>query len=207
MRRLFDIVVSLVLLLLLLPFMVLVAITVKLTSPGPVFYRAERVGLKMKTFKMFKFRTMVIDADRAGPRITAQDDPRVTSVGEFLRSTKIDELPQLINVLKGEMALVGPRPEDPRFVKFYTPDQLRLLEFKPGVTGPAQLEYSVEHQDKLLDVSQAEEVYIREMLPDKLRLDLEYERSRSPLRDAKILLRSVKLVLSAVAKWALGRKS
>jgi lipopolysaccharide/colanic/teichoic acid biosynthesis glycosyltransferase len=197
-RRLFDVLFSLAVLALVSPILLAAAILVRLTSPGPVFYRAERVGLGMKPFRMFKFRSMVAGADRSGPGISVQDDPRVTRVGRFLRATKIDELPQFFNVLKGDMALVGPRPEAPRFVDFYTPEQRTLLTVRPGITGPAQIEYTLRHQGELPKLEGAEEVYIRQVLSEKLRWDLDYVRTRTFPGDLRILAKTAALVLARV---------
>src|SRR5437867_1174639 len=159
MRRLIDIIVSLILLVLLSPVLVLAALAVKASSKGPALYLGLRVGLGGRVFGMYKFRTMIVGADALGPGITAREDPRVTSVGRILRSTKIDELPQLLNVLKGDMTLVGPRPEAPSFVERYTPEQRRILDVRPGITGLAQLRYTGEEEERIVDVAHAEEVY------------------------------------------------
>lgn len=204
MRRLIDILLGSALLILLIPVLALTGLLVKVSSPGPVFYRAQRMGRGMVPFGMLKFRTMVAGTDRQS-RITVKNDPRITPVGRFLRSTKIDELPQILNVVKGDMTLIGPRPEDPKFVAFYTPEQRRLLDVRPGVTGPAQIEYTLGHQDELQDVSRAEEVYIGEMLADKLQADLDYLRTRSAGRDLRILLETARVVLLRVVQALQGR--
>jgi lipopolysaccharide/colanic/teichoic acid biosynthesis glycosyltransferase len=143
-RRLLEAAVSLTGLVILSPLLVALAILVKATSRGPVFYRGERVGLRGRLFRVWKFRSMTVDAERTGPGITADADPRVTRVGRFLRRFKLDELPQLVNVLAGDMSLVGPRPEDPRYVALYTPEQRAVLEVRPGLTSPASLRYADE---------------------------------------------------------------
>lgn len=204
MRRLLDIVLGSGLLIVLSPLLVIAGILVKATSPGPVFYRARRVGRGMVPFGMLKFRTMVAGADKQSG-ITVRDDPRVTKVGAFLRSTKIDELPQLLNVVTGDMTLIGPRPEDPKFVALYSREQQRLLEVRPGVTGPAQIEYTLGHQEELMDVSHAEEVYVRDMLDAKLQADLDYLRTRSAGKDLLILVRTAKVVLVRIAQGLMGR--
>jgi FlaA1/EpsC-like NDP-sugar epimerase/lipopolysaccharide/colanic/teichoic acid biosynthesis glycosyltransferase len=173
-------------LLLLAPVFLVIGLMIKLTSPGPVFYRGERVGRWGRRFKLYKFRSMVQDADRRGPGITGKDDPRITAVGRFLRRTKLDELPQLINILRGEMSLVGPRPEDPRYVAFYTAEQRRLLSVRPGITSPASLYYRQE--ETLLAGDDWERAYCKQILPHKLALDLAYLRERTLWTDLVLIL-------------------
>lgn len=204
LRRAVDILLSLALLVLLAPVLLVVALAVRLTSTGPVLYRAQRVGLRGRLFRMLKFRTMVEDADRTGPGITARDDPRVTSVGRFLRATKLDEIPQLLNVLRGDMTLVGPRAESPRYVAHYTSEQRRLLSVRPGMTGPGQIHYTQDQESLPTDPDRAEEVYVKELLADKLRLDLEYLDRRGTLLDLKILGRTAWIVATAVIRCIAG---
>lgn len=185
LKRGFDFVVSAsALLVLSVPFM-LIGLIVRLSSPGPVFYKATRVGRDGKLFKVYKFRSMVVNADKLGPRVTGADDPRITRIGRFLRNTKLDELPQLINVLRGEMSLVGPRPEDPSYVKLYTPEQRAVLSVRPGITGAASVTYR--HEEALLAGADREHRYIQEIMPSKLAIDLEYVRNVSLARDIKII--------------------
>ena len=184
-KRILDVVVSGLALTLLSPLMLALAICIKLDSRGPVLYRGERVGKDGEPFRMCKFRTMVVEADRIGPPVTYREDPRITRVGGFLRRTKLDELPQLINVLKGEMSLVGPRPEDPSYVAHYTAVQREVLRVKPGVTGPTQLEYRDEAS--MLEAQTADAHYLSEIMPEKLELDLLYVHNRSLAVDFKIL--------------------
>jgi lipopolysaccharide/colanic/teichoic acid biosynthesis glycosyltransferase len=139
-----DLIASGLGLLLFSPVFLIIGLVIKLTSAGPVFYEAERIGQGGRLFKLYKFRSMYPDADQQGPGITVKDDPRVTPVGRFLRRAKLDELPQLINVFRGEMSLVGPRPEDPRYVALYTPGQRQALAVRPGMTSPASLHYREE---------------------------------------------------------------
>jgi len=209
MRRVSDILLSSLLLVLLGPFLVLLAVAVRLCSPGPVLYRAERVGRGGKTFRMLKFRTMIEGADRMGPGITAREDHRVTRLGRFLRAAKLDELPQLLNVLKGDMTLIGPRAESPRFVKHFTPSQLRLLSVRPGLTGPGQLHYTTDQQDQIIEPARAEAVYVEELLAEKLERDLAYLDERSLILDLKILVQTAAVVLMAVGSGVirLGRPS
>jgi len=185
-KRVFDVIVSLCGVILLAPLWVLVAVAVKLSSRGPVFHHAVRVGKDGEHLVVYKFRTMVADASSTGPGITRRSDPRVTALGRQLRRLKIDETPQLINVLRGEMSLVGPRPEDPRYVAGYTPEQLRVLTVRPGVCSPAVVKYR--HEEALLDAADdPEEAYLRVVLPDKLRMDLQYIDNRSLIGDLRIL--------------------
>lgn len=188
-RRLLDIIASMAGLAVLSPLFVLVGLWIKLDSPGPVFYRAPRVGQDGRLFRLYKFRSMVIDADKRGPGITAAGDTRITSVGRFLRRTKIDELPQLINVLRGDMSLVGPRPEDPRYVAFYTPEQRRVLAVRPGITSAASLIYR--HEEQLLSGEDWETIYRTKVLPEKLAIDLAYLEQRTLGSDLKLIFRTI----------------
>ena len=209
MKRTIDILLSIFLLILFSPFLALVAIAVRLSSPGPILYRAVRVGRGGVNFRMLKFRTMFVGADRMGPGITARADPRVTPLGRFLRATKLDELPQLLNVLKGDMALIGPRAESPQFIMYYTPDQLRLLTVSPGMTGPGQIHYTRDQQDQLVDSASAEEFYVKELLAKKLQMDLEYVERPSLLVDLKILAWTAVVVTRGVLHGVsgLGRRA
>lgn len=188
-----DFLASLAGLVLLSPFFLLVAILIRLDSPGPVFYRAWRVGKDGRLFRLYKFRSMVADADRLGPAITASGDNRITRLGRFLRRYKLDELPQLINVLKGEMSIVGPRPEDPRYVALYTSQQRGVLSVRPGVTSPASLRFR--HEESLLRGEDWERVYREEVLPAKLRLELDYLEKRSLGQDLRIIAQTVLALL------------
>lgn len=188
-KRAFDFVCAVFGLVVLLPLFGLVALAIKLDSPGPVFFRGERVGLHGKPFRIFKFRTMVVNAAQEGPGITTRDDARITRVGRLLRKYKIDELPQLFNVLRGEMSLVGPRPEDPRYVAHYTPAQRRVLEVRPGITSPATLQYH--HEDRLLTSEDLEAIYLNQLMPRKLAIELEYLDRRTWFTDFKIILQTI----------------
>jgi lipopolysaccharide/colanic/teichoic acid biosynthesis glycosyltransferase len=174
LKRTFDLVVSFLVVLVALPLWLLVALAIVLDSHGPVFYRATRVGKDAKLFRMFKFRTMVTDAATRGPGITRDGDPRVTRLGRFLRKLKIDEMPQLINVLKGEMSIVGPRPEDPRYVAYYTPEQRGVFRVRPGMASPAFVKYRHEEEVLASAGEDVEDLYLTRVLPEKLRLDLQY---------------------------------
>ena len=193
-KRIFDGVIALLGLLIVLPLFLLVAPILKLDSPGPVFYRAERIGKDGIPFRLYKFRSMVISADKRGPGITAAGDARITRVGRFLRRAKLDELPQLLNVLLGDMSLVGPRPEDPRYVAFYTPEQRRVLSVRPGITSPASLAYR--HEEQMLAGEDWETHYRTRVLPDKLALDLAYLARRTLLSDLALILRTLAAVFA-----------
>lgn len=189
MRRCFDVLASAGGLLVLLPVFLILAAWIKLTSPGPVFFRAERLGRQGVPFRLYKFRTMVEGAHGMGPGITVAEDRRITPVGRFLRRTKLDELPQLINVLRGEMTFVGPRPEDPRYVakrpELYR-DSLRL---QPGVTGAGSLLYRREEEE--LAGKDLEEEYFERILPRKLRADVEYAKGQTLRSDIALIFRTI----------------
>ncbi len=189
LKRILDFVAAGAGLVILSPLFALVALGIKLDSPGPVFHCGQRVGQAGRLFRVFKFRTMVVDATRIGPGITAGDDPRVTRAGRFLRKTKLDELPQLFNVIRGEMSLVGPRPEDPRYVALYTPDQRRVLTVRPGLTSLASVRYR--HEAALLQGDDWERVYRERVMPDKLSIEMEYLHYASVWSDLRILVRTL----------------
>ncbi len=193
-RRLVDVTASGVGLLLLSPLFACVGLAIKVNSSGPVLFRGKRVGQGGVPFHVYKFRTMVVDAERQGPGITSAGDSRVTRVGRFLRRTKLDELPQLINVLKGDMSFVGPRPEDPRYVALYTPEQRQVLGVRPGITSPASLRFR--HEETLLQGEDWERTYREEILPAKLEIELDYLERRWVGKDLMIILRTL---------WALFR--
>ncbi|HEV8229085.1 MAG TPA: sugar transferase [Candidatus Limnocylindria bacterium] len=189
MKRALDVAVSAVLLAVLSPLLAVLAALVRFSSSGPALHRARRVGRGGAEFTMYKLRTMRRDAATTGPGITARGDARVTSLGRALRRTHLDELPQLWNVLRGDMSLVGPRPEDPRFVARYTPEQRAVLSVRPGITGPAQLAYRDEA--RLLPADATEDAYARDVLPAKLAIDLAYVRRPSLWRDLAVLARTI----------------
>lgn len=188
-KRLFDLCAAIVGLILLLPVFGVVAIAIKLDSPGSVFFRGKRVGKDGHIFYIYKFRTMVTDAAQRGPGITTSTDHRITHVGRFLRRTKIDELPQLINVIKGEMSLVGPRPEDPAYVAHYTPKQRQVLSVLPGITSAAALAFR--HEEQLLQGADWERIYLEEVMPRKLAIDLEYLQQRTFLSDVGLVVQTI----------------
>lgn len=188
-KRAFDVLFSLIGLLLFSPFFLLAGILAKSQSKGPMFYRAKRVGKGETIFEMYKFRTMVVNADSIGGSLTTYRDTRVTPIGRFLRWTKLDELPNLINVIKGEMSLIGPRPEAPVYVKHYTETQRQVLQVKPGMTGPSQLA-NRDEEEKLKGQPDAEHYYITELMPKKLELDLHYVATQSISSDIGWLLKT-----------------
>jgi len=190
MKRTADILLAGAGLALLWPLMLLVAIAIRLDSRGPALFRQERVGRFLRPFRIYKFRTMALGADRIGPGITARGDRRVTRVGAFLRATKLDELPQLLNVLWGDMSLVGPRPELPRYVQRYRDDFREILHARPGITDLASILYRHEAQ-LLAGDGDAEERYLREILPHKIRLGREYVEHASLLYDLWLILKTV----------------
>jgi lipopolysaccharide/colanic/teichoic acid biosynthesis glycosyltransferase len=193
-KRAFDFVLAAAGLLVLSPLLLGVMLLIKLTSHGPVFYWQERVGQNGKIFRIVKFRSMSQDADQRGLLITSAGDTRITSVGRVLRFLKIDELPQLWNVLKGDMSLVGPRPEVPRYVESYSAAQRNVLAVRPGITDPASIAYRQE--EKLLSDQPDPDRYYREvLLPDKLRMNLEYLEHISFGYDLFLVLRTTGSIL------------
>jgi lipopolysaccharide/colanic/teichoic acid biosynthesis glycosyltransferase len=171
------------------PFFLLAAVAVKVTSRGPVFFRGSRIGRNGVPFQVLKFRSMTCEPGSGQPRITRAGDPRVTPMGRFLRRTKLDELPQLVNVLRGEMSLVGPRPEDPRYVALYSDEQRTVLDVRPGLTSPASLAFRDE--ESLLIDDDWEVQYRTRIMPEKLRIELEYLRRRTFLSDLGIVFRTI----------------
>lgn len=192
LKRTFDLTISLLLILLTLPLWLAAVIAIKLGSPGPVLHRAARAGKGGVPFTLFKFRTMVTGAHQRGPGITPAGDPRITPIGRLLRRAKLDELPQLINVLKGEMSLVGPRPEDPRYVALYTPEQRRVLAVRPGITSPASVRYR--HEEQLLQGTDWQQVYLQQVMPHKLQIELDYLARRTFWSDCGIIVETLKAV-------------
>jgi lipopolysaccharide/colanic/teichoic acid biosynthesis glycosyltransferase len=186
-KRWFDAAASLIGLLALLPLFLLVAIAVILDSPGSPFFLQNRVGKLGKTFRIIKFRTMRAAAESAGALITAQGDSRITRVGKWLRNAKLDELPQLLNVLRGDMSLVGPRPEVPKYTELYTPEQRLVFAMRPGITGPAAIAYADE-EAILSRQEDRERHYVDVLLPAKLEIDLSYCRNISFREDAALIL-------------------
>lgn len=195
MKRLFDIIVSFIGLVVLSPLFLAIAILIKRDSKGLVFFRGERVGRFGKPFKIYKFRTMIANADKLGGPSTAADDLRLTRMASFLKKYQLDELPQLINVLKGEMSLVGPRPEVPMYVNMFTEEEKPILSVHPGMTDYASLWDF--HQGELLQGSaDPEKTYMEEIRPQKIKLQLKYVREHSFWVDFKIILKTLRKVFS-----------
>lgn len=190
-KRLFDIVFSLLGLILLLPLIGIIALLIKLSSKGPVFYRGLRVGKGEKQFRIFKFRTMVDNAEKLGGPSTAGDDPRLLKIGKILKQYQLDELPQLINVLKGEMSLVGPRPEVPFYVDMLTQEEKKtILSGKPGMTDIASL-WNFHESEILKGSLDPEKAYQEKIRPTKIKLQMEYVRNSSFLLDLKIIIKTI----------------
>lgn len=190
MKRFLDIVFSLLVLLVGLPFGLVIALLIVVDSRGPVFYRQSRVGRNNVDFQLFKFRTMCVGADRGSLITVGDDDARITKVGAFLRKYKIDEFPQFLNILRGEMSVVGPRPEVRKYVEMYTPEQMRVLSVRPGLTDYASIRY-VDENALLAKSDDPERTYIEEVMPDKLKLNLQYIDEQSLWVDARIVLKTL----------------
>lgn len=186
LKRLFDLVASLVALTLLSPLLLYLALRIKSYDGGPALYAGRRVGRDGKPFGMYKFRSMVLDADKIGGSSTPDDDPRITPVGKFLRRYKLDELPQLINVVKGEMSIVGPRPQVQWAVDLYTPEQRLVLSVPPGITDYASVRFPNEGEI-LKGSTDPDRDYMEKIHPEKMRLSLEYVRNRSLATDLKVI--------------------
>ncbi len=190
MKRVIDFLGSSLGLVILFPILGLLSLLVKLYDRGPVFFVAERIGMNGIKFRMFKFRSMVVDAHKIGAAITVGRDARITPIGHFLRSTKLDELPQLVNVFLGNMSLVGPRPEAEKYVALYSTDQRAVLKLKPGITDPASFAFFNE-SDLLAAASDPEQFYRDRVMPEKIRLNLEYARRAGVATDLLLILATV----------------
>ena len=193
LKLFFDKVLALILLIPLLPIILGIAIWIKLDSEGPVFYRQERITTYGRTFRIFKFRTMVKDADKLGTAVTQQNDPRISKVGHKLRKLRLDELPQLINVLIGDMSFVGVRPEVAKYVDKYTDEMNATLLLPAGITSPASIEYK--NEDEVIEKFKGsgrsvDEIYVEEILPDKMKYNLKYIEEFSVINDIKIMIRT-----------------
>ncbi len=201
-KRFLDIALAGIALLLLSPILLLIALGIKISSPGPIFYMANRVGLSRKVFKMYKFRTMHVESDYYSA-VTAPGDPRIFALGEWLRDLKIDELPQLANILQGDMSIIGPRPEDPGIVeRAYTEDWLRTLDVKPGLSSPGTLYYFTQSEQQLSPGADVDEHYINQLLPSRMRQDLHYIDHHTLLDDFKIILQTIWVIVY----FGLGKK-
>ena len=186
LKRIFDIIFAFLGMILLLPFFVIICLSIIVNSGLPLFYFQERVGKNSRTFKLIKFRTMRANSDKKGLLTIGGRDPRVTGIGYYLRKYKLDELPQLLNVLVGSMSLVGPRPEVSKYVDLYNAEQLQVLNVKPGITDFASLEF-INENDLLAQSSNPEETYINRIMPQKLDLNLKYIAQQSFITDIKII--------------------
>lgn len=189
-RRLIDIVIATIGLVLLSPLFFLIAVAIKVDDRGPVFYKQQRIGKGGSPFYIWKFRTMVPGADKQGRLLTVGSDRRITRVGALLRKTKLDELPQLINVFLGEMTFVGPRPEVRKYVDLYTPQQRQVLSLVPGITDEASIKYRKE-SELLGRAEDPDKVYVQEIMPEKIRINLSYAERRTLLTDLKVVLRTL----------------
>lgn len=188
-KRAFDFGVSTAAILILWPVLLLIAALIYLGSPGPIFYRGVRTGLHGKPFRIFKFRTMVVNAERIGGNSTALNDPRLTHVGKFLRKYKLDELPQVINILLGDMSFVGPRPQVEKYTRLYSGEDKIILSVKPGVTDYASIRFI--NLDEILGNQEVDDKYLREIEPEKNRLRVKYVRDCSFLTDCRIILLTI----------------
>jgi lipopolysaccharide/colanic/teichoic acid biosynthesis glycosyltransferase len=190
MKRLFDIAAAATGLVILSPLLLLTAVLIKLDSRGPVFFKQERFGKNFQPFRIYKFRTMVADAPQRGSAITVGDDPRITRLGHWLRRTKIDELPQLINVVKGDMSMVGPRPEVEQYVEMFRKDYAEILKVRPGITDLASLKYRDEAA-VLSSMRDPEQAYVTRVLPEKIELAKQYVGKASFFYDIRLILQTL----------------
>lgn len=192
-KRVFDLIATILGGLLLLPIIILIATWIKVSSKGPLFYVQKRVGRNFEEFNLYKFRSMIVDADTKGPSVTSGDDPRITKVGKIIRKTKIDELPQLLNVLKGDMSLVGPRPEVMKFVKQKEKEYQKVLSIRPGITDNAAIKFR--NEETLMEqYEDKEKAYIDIVLPQKIKLYYNYIDSISFTNDIKLILKTLKII-------------
>lgn len=195
MKRLFDIVASGIGLLILSPVFLILAIWIKLDSPGPVFYRQVRVGRGNKDFRIFKFRSMRVGSDKGSLVTVGGHDPRITRSGYFIRKFKLDEFPQLINVFVGDMSLVGPRPEVRHYVDYWTPEQMHVLDVKPGITDPASIKFR--NENELMEQAEdPEKYYIEVIMQEKIKLYLEYVRNHSFWGDIALIFKTFWVIVS-----------
>lgn len=195
MKRLFDIIAAILVLIMGLPFFIIIALLIVLDGKGGVFYSQERIGRYKRSFNLYKFRTMQPGSDNLGQLTIGSKDSRVTSIGYYLRKYKIDEFPQLINIIAGHMSVVGPRPEVPKYVKMYNQEQLNVLKVRPGLTDYASLVYFKENE--LLGKAQdPENVYIKEIMPQKLALNNKYIKEKGMLTDLNIILKTLRRIFN-----------
>ena len=194
-KRFFDIIASFLLLIILSPVFLIISIMIKIDSKGPVFYRQERITRYGRKFRIFKFRTMIVDADKKGSLVTKNNDDRITKVGNKIRNSRLDEIPQLINILKGDMSFVGTRPEVLKYVDKYNDEMMATLLLRAGVTSKASIEFSDEAKimDKYINKnkSNVEEVYIEKILPEKMKYNLEYTKKCNIFMDIKLCIKTI----------------
>jgi len=193
-KRIFDFFSSLMGIFLFLPFYFIIGILIKIEDKGPILYKSRRIGQNFKPFYLLKFRSMIVNADKIGPLITKDKDPRITKIGKFLRKTKLDEFPQLFNVLKGEMSIVGPRPEVEKYISYFKKDYEKILSIKPGITDYAAIEFRNE-EEILNKFKNTEESYIREILPKKINLYKKYLNEVGFITDLNIIFKTIWKVL------------
>lgn len=193
LKRLFDILMSLILLIILFPILLIISIIIKIDSKGPIFYRQIRITKYCREFKIFKFRTMVVDADKKGSLVTLNDDQRITKIGKKIRKIRLDELPQLFNILLGDMSFVGTRPEVKKYVDFYNEEMLATLLLPAGVTSKASIEYKDEDEiiSKYSKKENIDDIYLKRILPEKMKYNLEYLKNFSILLDLKLCINTV----------------
>jgi len=194
-KRVFDFICSVLGLIVLSPMFFIIALMIKIEDGGPALFIQKRVGYKGRPFFMYKFRTMVVDAEKKGNLLTVGGDPRITKSGRLLRKFKLDELPQLINVLKGEMSLVGPRPEVEKYVNLYTNEQREVLNLYPGITDPASIEY-VNESELLAQSTDPEKLYVEKIMPEKIRINLGYARQASWWTDFLVIVKTLARIIS-----------
>jgi lipopolysaccharide/colanic/teichoic acid biosynthesis glycosyltransferase len=193
-KRLFDITASLAGIIVLAPLLVLIAVAIKADSEGEVLFKQTRVGRNEVPFKILKFRTMIKDAEKKGMQLTVGRDSRITRIGCFLRKAKLDELPQLLNVLKGDMSFVGPRPEVPKYTELYSEEQQQILKLRPGITDPASIQYRNENEI-LVQCDDPEKMYIEEIMPAKIALNMKYMRKISLSYDIRLIIKTIILLI------------
>jgi lipopolysaccharide/colanic/teichoic acid biosynthesis glycosyltransferase len=194
MKRIFDVFVSATILLIFLPVGIIISVLILVSSPGGIFYRQQRVGKNGKNFGLLKFRTMKPNSDKLGQLTVGMRDPRITKIGYFLRKTKLDEFPQFLNVMRGEMSIVGPRPEVQEYVDLYTDEQQKILTIKPGITDYASLEYFDENR-LLGEAENPRETYIHEIMPAKIKLNEKYLANPSLMHDIQIMWKTFRKMI------------
>lgn len=193
-KRMLDFCISVICILILTPILLLISVWIRLDSQGPILFRQERVGMLERKFTIYKFRTMIVDAESLGKQITVGRDPRITRSGVFLRKYKLDELPQFFNIIRGDMSIVGPRPEVPRYVSLYNTEQKQVFSVRPGLTDEASIKYRNENQ-LLEDTDNPEQLYIEKIMPDKLNINLEYIQTVSLKKDVQIIGKTILAIM------------